>query len=213
MLVLVLLSGGIIFTLAALVDRPDESHGPAESAAVVSEHEATDPETPGTTGNTVEHGNTSEVTNSAESEHGEVGNDQPGLAQDDRQSDSVLSVDMESLNLVSPRLTLLLIGLTILLAAGLVTWWSMWMLVACVGLGLAGVANGVHEATGAGEELGILVPLPILASVLYGGAASLAGLAIIRARTKSVAPHSRGTRFAMSPLDLPTGHSEGAQDV
>jgi hypothetical protein len=212
-LALVLLSGGIILTLAALVVRPGESHGPAEAAAVASEHEADEDATAGTTGDTVEHADTSEVTNGAESEQGEVGHDQPELAQADRQSDSVLGVDVQSLNLASPWLTIVLTGLTILLAAALATRRSVGLLVACVGLGLAGVAIGVHEATRAGEELGIFVPLPALAAVLYGGASSLAGLAIITARTGSVAADSPGAVFATSPGDLPTGRSEGAPDV
>jgi hypothetical protein len=211
-LALVLLSGGIILTLAALVDRPDEGHGPAEAAAVASEHEAEEQETAGTTGDTVEHVDTSEVTTGAESAPEEVEHDQPALAQDDHQSELVFGVEAESLNLASPRLSIVLIGLTVLLAAGLVTRRSVGLLMACVGLGLAGVAIGMHEATRAGEELGIFVPLPVLASVLYGGASILAGLAIITARTESLGAHSAGAGFATSPSDPPTGRLEGAQD-
>jgi hypothetical protein len=211
-LALVLLSAGIILTLAALVVRPDESHGPAEAAAVASEHEADEQGTAGTTGDTVEHADTTEVTTGAESEPGEVEHDQPALAHDDQQSDLVFGIEAESLNLASPRLTIVLIGLTILLAAGLATRRSVWLLMACVGLGLAGVAIGMREATRAGEELGIFVPLPVLASVLYGGASILAGLAVITARTEPVAAHSAEAGFATSPGDPPTGRLEGAQD-
>jgi len=174
----VLLSGGIIFTLAALVAQPEEGHAPSETAAVASEHDAEEQGTVGTEGEPVEHADTSEVSHDEES------------AGDERQSDSVLGVDLGSLNLASPRSTIVLIGLTILLAASLATRDSVWLLGATVVLGLAGVGGGVNEASSAGEELGIFVPLPILASVLYGGASCLAGLALIKPRSEAVATHS-----------------------
>jgi hypothetical protein len=204
-LALVLLSGGIILTLAALVDRPDENHGSADAAAAAAEHETEGQATEGTTGDVVEHADTSVVTNSAESEQGEVGHDQ--------QSNSWMGVDVESLNLASPRLSIVVVGLTVLLAVGLATRRSVGLLVATVGLSLAGVATGAHEATRAGEELGIFVPLPVLASVLYGGASCLAVLALVSAQTDSVAAHSAGAGFATSQAVPPTGHSEGAQYV
>jgi hypothetical protein len=199
-LALVLVSGGLILLLAALVLRPDESHGPADAAVVATEHDGDEQTTEGTAGDTDEHAETAEGATGETDEHAEAPEDTTGetdehadtsevansaeseSAHDDQQSDTVLGVDMESLNLSSPRLAIVLIGLTILLAIGLVIWQSTALLVACVGLGLAGAVVGMREALQADEELGIFVPLPVLASVLYLGAACLAGLALISSR-------------------------------
>jgi hypothetical protein len=187
-LALLLLSGAIVLMLAALVERPEGNHGHSEAAALATEHDADEQPTVEATEAIDEHGGTSagtpEAANAAESDHGETGNVEPDHASEEQRSDSVWGIDAGSLNLVSPRLTLVVIALTVLLAAALAIRRSVWLLWATVGLGLAGVAVGVHEASHAGEELGIFVPLPILASVLYAGAAGLAGLALIAPRAE-----------------------------
>jgi hypothetical protein len=240
-LAVVLLSAGIILALAALVLRPDESHGAAEAATVAGEHQAAEQHSEESTGDTADHSETTEVSSAAESEHAETsedatgaetghteptevttgettdhadtaqdttgtesqregtGQDQPEPTNEDQHSDTVLGVDLETYNLASPRLVFALIGLTVLLAVGLLIRRSVWLLAACVVLGIAGVAITLHEATHAGEELGIFVPLPLLASVLYGAAACLAGLALIGVRTESRAIQSADAALETAP--------------
>jgi hypothetical protein len=200
--------------LAALVVRPDESHGSADAATTASEHQAAEEDSEGSTGDTTDHTETSQEPNGAESEHTdatevttehtepaqdtsdteseheEVGQNQTESAHEDPQADTVLGVTLEDYNLASPRLVFVLIGLTVLLAIGLLFRRSVWLLAACVILGLAGVVITAREAMSAGEELGIFVPLPVLAAVLYGAASGLAVLAIIKARTDSATPES-----------------------
>jgi hypothetical protein len=213
-LALVLLSSGIILMLAALVVRPDESHGSADAATTAGEHQSAEEDSEGATGDssdhvdssqeptgaesehtdatevTTEHTEPAQDTSDKESEHEEVGQNQPESAHEDPQADTVLGVTLEDYNLASPRLVFVLIGLTVLLAVGLLFRRSVWLLAACVILGLAGVVISAREAMSAGEELGIFVPLPVLAAVLYAAAAGLAVLAIIKARTDSAALQS-----------------------
>ncbi len=235
-LALVLLSGGIVLTLAALVVRPDESHNSTEAAAVVSDHQAAAEEdtsgdttdhdvssevtsgaesensedvtgaetehtdsSEGTTEVTSEHAGTDENTNGTEDEHEAAGQNQAESVHEEQESNTILGVDLNTYNLASPRLVFVLVGLTVLLGVGLMILRSVWMLAACLVLGLAGVVITFHEATRAGEELGIFVPLPILATVLYGAAASLAGLALIGIRTESLAAQSAKAALGTTP--------------
>jgi hypothetical protein len=193
-LALLLLSGGVVLLLAALVDQPAESHGHAEAAASSSEHVPGEPATAEAMTDpdeNIEHSTeteaTPEVTGSTKTDHGASGGEEPEPDHEERRPDSLFGFDLGSLNLATPRLTAVVIGLTFLLAVALATWRSPRLLLATVGLGLAGVAVGVHEGIHASEELGIFVPLPILASVLSGGASALAGLAVITSRAQSVA--------------------------
>ena len=209
LIVLLLISGGLIFTLTALVERPDESHGHAEAAASTSGHETNDhapavaaaetddhgAASEASTGETEVYGTVSEAsadesaerigasasTAGSESDHSEDGHEE--------QTRSVLGVDRESLNLAYPWLTTIFVALMILLVAAFAIRQGVGLLAATVVIGLAGVAVGIAEAFHAGEELGIFVPLPILASVLHGGAASIAGLALIATRNEPEATH------------------------
>jgi hypothetical protein len=194
MLALLLLSGGIILLLAALVDLPVEGHGHAEAAASSGEHAPGEPATAESAvdpaeraGHSAETAATPETAGSAKTEHGGGSEEASEPSGEGHQPDSFFGVDVGSLNLATPRLTIVIIGLTLLFAVALAIRQSKGLLAAAIGLGLAGVAVGVHEGTHAGEELGILVSLPILAAVVYGGAAGLAGLAIVALQARSEA--------------------------
>ena len=194
MLVLLLLSGGVFLLFAALVDPVSEGHGHTEAASSSSEHAPGEPATDEAASDAVERTDhvdetaaTPEMTGGAKTEHDGSSEEAPEPSGEGRQSDSLFGIDMGSLNLATPRLTIVVIGFTLLFAVALAIRQSKGLIVATVGLGLAGVAVGVNEGIHAGEDLGIFVSLPILASVLYGGAAGLAGLAIITLRGQSEA--------------------------
>jgi hypothetical protein len=108
---------------------------------------------------------------------------------DSSSSSSMLGVNLESLNLVSPRLIVVVVGLTLLAALACAVRLSAGLLAVIIGLSLIGLAASGREALHAGEELGIFVPLPILAAVLYAGAGALAGLQIVTLGTRTASPH------------------------
>lgn len=179
LLSLLLFSAGVLLALAALVERPDDSHGHAEAAASTGETEDHGAVSEALTDDGAEDIGASAGSSRSDSDHPADGHEE--------QTRSILGVDRNSLNLVFPWWTIIVIALTIVLASALAAKMGAGLLLATVGIGLTGVAVGIAEALHAGEELGIFVPLPILAAVLYGGAGSLAMLALIAARSEPVA--------------------------
>jgi hypothetical protein len=192
-LALLLFSSGVVLLLAALVEQPAVSHGSAEAAVSSSDHVPDEPATAEAMADSNEHSehsteteSTPEVAGSTKTDHGGNGGEELEPDHEERQPELLFGFDLGRLNLASPRLTTVVIGLTLLLGIGLATWRSQGLLFATVGLGLAGVAVGVYEGIHATDEQGIFVGLPIVASVLFGGASALAGLAIITSRAQSV---------------------------
>ncbi len=190
LLTLLLLGGGLLLAFAALLQQPEGNHDAAKPAVAVGDVHAPVAATEVVTNTTEEHTvssiepfSTSEASHGAEAASAEGGEQiRPPLATDDNSSNSFLSANLKSLNLASPRLTTTVIALSILMSAGLAFRQSVGTLAVALGIGLFGVAVGLHEALHAGEESGIFVPLPALAAVLYGGAACLAWLVVAEAR-------------------------------
>jgi hypothetical protein len=230
LLLLLLLSGGIMLSLSAVIERPHEAHGaPAASddhadAAASDDHGASQIEDHGspegvTTGG--EHTEESDASHElasqgtqeahvAEDAHGnaEVHDAATATVEHDATTATVehdadesapaiahepspptmLGINLESLNLDSPRLAVIVVGLTLLIVPVISLRGSTLLFAATIGLSLFGSAVCLREALHAGEELGIFVPLPVLAAVLYAGAGALAVLQIVTLGTRTDKP-------------------------
>jgi hypothetical protein len=222
LLLLLLLSGGILLSLSAVIERPHDTHGvPAASddhgvPAASDDHSSSQLEDHGTpegatTG--AEHAGATDSSHASASEgtqeaHGaadanvssEVHDAGTATVEHDAEEPAptiahgpnpptMLGINLDSLNLVSPRLAVLVVGLTLLSVPAILLRGTAMMFAATIGLSLFGLAACSREALHAGEELGIFVPLPILAAVLYAGAGALAGLQIVTLGTQTESPH------------------------
>lgn len=212
LLLLLLLSAGIMLSLSAVIERPNETEGASASSdggsAQLNDHgtpegAATGAENADASGSSHETKSqgTEEIDGAAEanvSDEVHVG----GTAISEQEADepapaithepnppTMLGINLESLNLVSPRLVVLIVGLTLLLVPAIWLRGTAMMFAATIGLSLFGLAACIREALHAGEELGIFVPLPILAAVLYGGAGALASLQIVTLGTRTDVRH------------------------
>jgi hypothetical protein len=205
LLFLFLLSGGITLSLSAAIERPaddahaaveatstdpgvsTDGHGETEPSTVEASHavdSSSEHPTEASSGGEIHAGDGSEGNkdiHATEESTGEMAHATPivDAIGGDHEPRTLLGVNLDSLNLVSPRLIAAVVGLTALMALMLGVYQSVMLLAAIIGVSLLGLAASVREATHAGEELGIFVPLPILAAVLYAGAGALAGLQIV----------------------------------
>jgi len=188
------------------VSESDESHGTTEAHATDAEHptEATHStaeahsagdahatEEPHSTAasHPTEASHRPEGTPGTETAHapettGDDSGHDDGTAED-HESATLLGVELDSLNLASPRFVVLLVAATLLVALAAIFIHQTGMLIVIAGLSGVGVAVSLREVFHAGEELGLFVPLPALAAVLYAGAGALAILQLVAQRAQS----------------------------
>lgn len=96
-------------------------------------------------------------------------------------SATMLGIDLDSLNLAYPRFAVAAVGLTLVSGLAFALRRSPGLLVVIAVVSLVSLAANLREARHAGEELGLFVPLPVLAAVLYAASGILAGIHLIGA--------------------------------
>jgi hypothetical protein len=153
-------------------------HATEESHAAEANHAAEESPDDSTTGTPDAHAG-------ATTDDG-AGNDET----ESHESAELLGVELDSLNLAYPRLIVLVLAATLLAVIAALFIQSTWVLAVIAALSVVGVAVSVREAIHAGEELGLFVPLPALAAVLYAGAGVLAVLQIVTRRVEANAAHA-----------------------
>ena len=119
---------------------------------------------------------------------------------------SFLGIDLDEVNMASPRLAVIAIAVSILLGVLLLFWRNRPVLLAVAVVSLALAVVEAREALRAGDEHGIVVPLQALAVVLHLAAAALAVLAL-RARR---APAERDAPATMDHDSALPAHGQPA---
>ncbi len=182
LLALLVLGGGVVLLLTALVQRPGGESGSAGHAfrlpfvQVAAASETGAEPTAATSDSDDGHTGTEPSTgHEAESAHDEA------AASVDR--GSFLGVDLNRVDLAAPRAVIVTIGLSAFVALALAIRPARLVQVAALAMGAGGVVVSSIESIDAGDELGIFVPLPLLAAILYCGAVVLAALALLESRT------------------------------
>jgi hypothetical protein len=184
LLALLILAGGLLLLLCALVERPHADPGAGDHAFrlpfVQIALAAEEPATTASAADEEGHAPVAESDGHAASPAAGAGHDEPDTHEEDR--GAFLGVDLDRVNLTAPRASMIVIACSFALAALLLIRPAGAGQVATLIVGSAGVLVSLIEASDAGEELGIFVPLPLLAAVLYGGAVGLAALGLIETR-------------------------------
>lgn len=171
-------------TVAGTADaHATETANPTEEAHPAAAAEPTEGGQAAETNATAPAGD--EHADAATGETGGEGGNAEAAAAEEHEAPSLLGVDLSPLNLTSPRFVVVLLAATLLVTIAAIVVPAPGMLAVIVALSLVGVAASVREAWNAGEELGLFVPLPILAAVLYTGAGALAALQLASARVRT----------------------------
>lgn len=206
-LIFLLVAGALMLALSSAVQRPTEEAEAATAAggahgteatgeqtsetSVVSDEGELPSEAPAGEGAETQDGIAAEDDEAADeptaASHA-VATPAAAAASEDDPTASLFGIDLNGLNLAFPRFSVLAIALTIVSALAYALLPSTRLLLLVAGASVVGVAANVREALHSGEELGIFVPLPVLAAVLYGGAGVLAGLQFIGDRGRSRRP-------------------------
>jgi hypothetical protein len=199
LLIFLLVSGALMLSLTAAVDRP--SGVEHTSTGEAGGHESTTTTAPAANGSegteaeanageeqTTEAGTGESPSNAGHEAHATaagattaesdpvVGESEPTPRSNPV---SMFGIRLDSLHLRSPRLVVTLVALTTVAAIAYSFAPSGALLALVICLGVFGTVVGGREGANAGEELGIFVPLPILAAILYAAAVALGTLRIV----------------------------------